>query len=127
MVHTLIVVLFLPLSIEVHAGSPSDHVDDSAIWWLTEVFLFGCLRWVVVMRRIWVMRRQWWYNLHLLMVLVSMIGLMLDLLVMVGLLVVVSVCDDPLVVDWLSSRHFVLGYLSLWTVPCWVRAVFAMK
>jgi hypothetical protein len=56
-----------------------------------------------------------------------MIGLMLDLLVMVGLLVVVSVCDDPLVVDWLSSRHSVLGYLSLWTVPCWVHAVFAVK
>jgi hypothetical protein len=32
------------------------------------------------------------------MVLVRMIGLVLDLLVMVGLLVVVSVRDDPLVV-----------------------------
>jgi hypothetical protein len=61
------------------------------------------------------------------MVLVSMIGLMLDLLIMVGLLVVVSVCDDPLVVGWLSSGHFVLGCLSLQTIPCWMCAVFAVK
>jgi hypothetical protein len=56
-----------------------------------------------------------------------MVGWMLDLLVVVGLLVMVSVRDDPLVVGWLSSRHSVLGCLSLWTVPCWMRAVFAVK
>ena len=65
------------------------------------------------------------------MVLVSMIGLVLDLLVMVGLLVVllgvVSVRDDPLVVGWLCSGHSVLGGLSLRTVPCWMRAVFTVK
>jgi hypothetical protein len=65
------------------------------------------------------------------MVLVSMIGLVLDLLVMVGLLVVllgvVSVHDDPLVVSWLGSGHSVLGGLSLRTVPCWMRTVFAVK
>jgi hypothetical protein len=65
------------------------------------------------------------------MVLVSMIGLVLDLLVMVGLLVVVlgviGVHDDPLVVGWLGSGHHVLGGLSLRTVPCWVRAVFVVK
>jgi hypothetical protein len=49
MVHTPIVVSFLPLCVEVHTGSPSDHVDDSTIWWLSEVFLFGCLWWVVVL------------------------------------------------------------------------------
>jgi hypothetical protein len=61
------------------------------------------------------------------MVLVSMIGLVLDLLVMVLLLMVVSVRDDPLVVGWLGSEHSVLGGLSLWTVPCWMRTVFAVK
>jgi hypothetical protein len=61
------------------------------------------------------------------MVLVSMVGFMMDLLIMVGLLVVVSVHNDPLVVSWLSSGHSVLGCLSLRIVPCWMRAVFAMK
>ena len=61
------------------------------------------------------------------MVLVSVIGLVLDLLIIVGLLVVVSVRDDPLVVGWLGSGHSVLGGLSLRTVPCWMRTVFAVK
>jgi hypothetical protein len=59
-----------------------------------------------------------------------MIGLVLDLLVMVGLLVllgVISVRDDLLVVGWLGSGHSVLGGLSLRTVPYWMRTVFAMK
>jgi hypothetical protein len=50
-----------------------------------------------------------------------------DLFVVVGLLVMVSVRDDPLVVGWLSSGHSVLGCLSLRTVPCWMRVVFAVK
>jgi hypothetical protein len=61
------------------------------------------------------------------MVLVSMIGWVLDLFAVVGLLAMVSVCDDPLVVGWLCSRHFVPGGLGLWTVPCWVRVVFIVK
>jgi hypothetical protein len=61
------------------------------------------------------------------MVLVSMVGWMLDLLVVVGLLVVVCVRDDPLVVDWLCSGHSVPSGLGLRTIPCWVRAVFAVK
>jgi hypothetical protein len=65
------------------------------------------------------------------MVMVSMIGLVLDLLVMVGLLLVllgvVSVHNDPLVVGWLGSSHSVLGGLSLWTIPCWMRTVFVVK
>jgi hypothetical protein len=52
---------------------------------------------------------------------------MLDLLVVVWLFVMVSVRDDSLVVGWLSSGHSVPGGLGLQTVPCWVRAVFAMK
>jgi hypothetical protein len=62
---------------------------------------------------------------------VSMIGLMLDLLVMVGFLVVllgvVSVRDDPLVISWLGSGHSVLGGLSIRTIPCWMCAVLVVK
>jgi hypothetical protein len=47
MVHASVVVLFLPLCVEVHARSSSDHMDNSSIWWFSEVLLFGCL-WVVV-------------------------------------------------------------------------------
>jgi hypothetical protein len=60
-------------------------------------------------------------------VLVHVVGWMLDLLIVVGLLVMVCVRDDPLVVSWLCSRHSVLGGLGFWTVPCWVCAVLAMK
>jgi hypothetical protein len=35
--------------------------------------------------------------------------------------------DDPLVVGWLCFGHSVPGGLDFWTVPCWVRAVLAMK
>jgi hypothetical protein len=61
------------------------------------------------------------------MALVSMIGWMLDLFIVVGLLVMVSVHDDPLVVGWLCSGHSVPGGLGLLTVPCWVRVVFTVK
>jgi hypothetical protein len=61
------------------------------------------------------------------MVLVSMVGWMLDLLVVVGLLVMVCVRDDPLVVGWLCYGHSVPGGLGLWTISCWVRAVFTVK
>jgi hypothetical protein len=61
------------------------------------------------------------------MVLVSMVGWMLDLLIVVGLLVMVCVRDDPLVVGWLCFGHSVPGGLGLRTIPCWVRAVFAVK
>jgi hypothetical protein len=70
-------------------------------------------------------------NLHLLMVMVYMIGLMLNLFVVVWLLVVLlgmeGVRDDPLVVGWLGSGHSVLGGLGLWAVPGGVCAVFAVE
>jgi hypothetical protein len=103
-------------------------VDDSTVRWLGEVFLFGCRRWGVVMWRIWMVWRWWGENLHLLMVMLYMIGLVLDLLVVVRLLVVllgvVGVRDDSLVVGWLGSSHSVLG---LRTIPCGMRAVLAVK
>jgi hypothetical protein len=44
-VDTVVVVLFLPLGVEVYAGSPSDQVNDPAIRLLGEAFLLGCWRW----------------------------------------------------------------------------------
>jgi hypothetical protein len=73
------------------------------------------------------MRRWRRQNLHLLMVLISVVGWMLDLVVMVGLLVLICVRNDPLVVGWLCSGHSVPGDLGLRTIPCWVSAVFAEK
>jgi hypothetical protein len=73
------------------------------------------------------MRRRRRQNLHLLMLLISMVAWMLDLLVVVGLLVMICVRDDPLVVDWLCYGHFVPGDLGLQTIPCWVCAVFVVK
>jgi hypothetical protein len=54
---------------------------------------------------------------------------MLGVAVVVWLWVVVLICvhDNPLVVGWLSPRHSVSGGLSFWAIPCWMRAVFAMK
>ena len=82
---------------------------------------------VIMVVWIWVMRRRRWKNLHFLTVLVRVVGWMLDLRIVVGLLVVVCVRDDPLVVGWLCSGHSVPGGLGFWTVPCWVCAVLAMK
>jgi hypothetical protein len=60
-------------------------------------------------------------------VLVCVVGWMLDLLIVVGLLVMLCVRDDPLIVSWLCSGHSVPGGLGFWTIPCWVCAVLAMK
>jgi hypothetical protein len=106
--HTSVVVPFLPLRFEVHAGPSGDHVDDSAIWLFGKVFLLWCLGMIMVVW-IWVMprRRRRWENLHFLTVLVRVVGLVLDVLVVVRLLLVVVVCvrDDSLVVGWLCSGH----------------------
>jgi hypothetical protein len=61
------------------------------------------------------------------MVLVGVVGWMLDVFIVVGLLVMVCACDDPRVVGWLCPGHSVLGGLGFWTIPCWVRAVLAVK
>jgi hypothetical protein len=104
----------LPLRLEVDAGPSGDHVDDSTIWLLGEVFLLWWLGvvWVVW---IWVMRRwgRGWEDLHFLAVLVCMVGWMLGMVVIVWLLLVVVVCvrDDSLVVGWLCSRHPIPGGL----------------
>jgi hypothetical protein len=129
-VDTLIVVPFLPLRLEVHARPSGDHVDDSAIWLLDEVFLLWCLG-VIMVVWIWVMRRRGrrGNNLHFLMMLVCVVGWMLDVLVVVWLLLLVVVCvrDDSLVVGWLCSRHPVPSGLRFRAISCWVGAILAMK
>jgi hypothetical protein len=81
--------------------------------------------WVRLMRR----RERGWYNLYLLVVLICVVGRMLGVAVVVWLWVVVVICacDNSLVVGWLCPRHSVPGGLCFWAVPCWMRAVFAMK
>jgi hypothetical protein len=130
MVDTSVVIPLLSLRLEVDAGPSGDHVNDFAIQLISEVFLLWCLGvilvvWVLMMRR-WV---RWWYDLYLLVVLVCVVGWMLGVAVVVWLWVVVLICvrDNPLVVGWLSPRHSVPGGLSFRAIPCWMRAVFAMK
>jgi hypothetical protein len=130
MVNTIVMIPLLSLRFDVDAGPSSDHVDDSTIRLLDEVFLLWCLEvilvvWVQVMQR----RRRGWNNLHFLMVLVCMVAWMLDVAVVVWLLlvVVVCVCDDSLVVSWLRSRHPVPSGLHFRATSCWVRAILAMK
>ena len=130
MVNASVMIPLLSLRFEVDAGSSGEHVVNSVIWLLGEVFLLWCLG-VILVVWVWVMRRRMrgWYNLYFLMVLVCVVGWMLDVVVVVWFLVVVVVCvgDDPLVVGWLGSEHFVLGCFSLRTFPRWMRAVFTVK
>jgi hypothetical protein len=130
MVNASIIIPLLSLNFKVDAGPSGDHVDDSAIWLLGEVFLLWCLG-VILVVWVWVMRRRMrgWYNLYFLMVLVCVVGWMLDVVVVVWLLLLVVVCvrDDSLVVGWLCSRHPVPGGLHFWAISCWVCAILAMK
>jgi hypothetical protein len=65
------VIPLLPLRFEVNAGPLGDHVNDSTIRLIGEVFLFWCLG-VILVVWVWLMRRQewWWYDLYLLVVLI---------------------------------------------------------
>jgi hypothetical protein len=90
-----LVVPLLSLRVEVDAGPPSDHVNDSAIRLISEVFLFWCLGviWVVDVWLMRVWRREWgWYDLYLLVVLVCMVRWMLSGVVVVWLWEVVLIC-----------------------------------
>jgi hypothetical protein len=72
-------------------------------------------------------RRQGWEDLYFLMMLICVVGWVLDMDVVVWLVVVICVRDNSLIVGWLCPRHFVLGGLCFWAIPCWVCAVFAVK
>jgi hypothetical protein len=72
-VDAAVMVPLLPLCVEVGAGPPSDHVDDSAIRLIDEVFLLWGLGVVDVLLLLvwrWVWGR---YDLYLLVVLVCVV------------------------------------------------------
>jgi hypothetical protein len=128
MVDTPIVIPLLPLRLEVYAGPSGDHVDDSAIRLIGEVFLLWRW-WVILVVWVWVMRRRrrGWEDLYFLMMLICVVGWVLDMDVVVWLVVVISVRDNSLIVGWLCPRHSVLGGLCFRAIPCWVCVVFAVK
>jgi hypothetical protein len=130
MVDTPVMIPLLLLRLEVDARPSGDHVNDSAIRLIGEVFQLGSLGvilvvWVLVMRR----RRRGWDNLYFLMVWICVVGWVLDVAVVVWLWVVVMICvrDNSLVVGWLCSGHPVLGGLCFRAIHCWVCAILAMK
>jgi hypothetical protein len=132
MVDTPVVIPLLSLRLEVDAGPSGDHVNDSAIRLIGEVFLLRCLGvilvvWVQVMRR--QRRRQGWEDLYFLMVWICVVGWVLDVAIVVWLWVVVMICvrDNSLVVGWLCSRHRVPGGLCFRAIPCWVCTILAVK
>jgi hypothetical protein len=131
-VDVAVVVPLLSLRVEVDAGPSSDHVNDSAIWLISEVFLFWCLG-VILVVDVWLMRvrrRKWgWYDLYLLVVLVCVVRWMLGRAMVVWLWEVVLICvgDNSWVVDGLCPGHPVPGSLRFQAVPRWVHAVFAVK
>jgi hypothetical protein len=83
-----VVVPLLSLRVEVDAGPPGDHVNDSAIRLISEVCLLWCLGviWVVDvwLMRVWRLERGW-YDLYLLVVLVCVVRWMLSGAVVVWL------------------------------------------
>jgi hypothetical protein len=131
MVDAAIVVPLLSLRVEVDAGPPIDHVNDSVIRLISEVFLFWCLG-VVGVVDVWLLRVWRWdsgrYDLYLLVMLVCVVRWMLSGAVVVGLWgLLICVSDNSWVVGWLRPRHPVSGGLRFPAVPCWVRAVFAVE
>jgi hypothetical protein len=130
-VDAAVMVPLLSLRVEVDAGPPGDHVNDSTIRLISEVLLLWCLGvvWVV---DVWLLRGWRWewgrYGLYLLVVLVSVVRWMLCGAMVVWLWeLLLCVRDNSWVVSWLRSRHSVPGGLRFRPVPCWVRTVFAMK
>jgi hypothetical protein len=130
-VDTAVMVPLLSLRVEVDTGPPSDHVNDSTIRLIGEVFLLWGLGVVGVVDVL-----LWWvggggggrYDLYLLVVLVCVVRWMRSEDVVVwlrGLLICVR--DNSRVVGWLRSCHPVSGGLCLWAVSCRVRAVFAVE
>jgi hypothetical protein len=117
-VDAAVMVPLLALRVEVDAGPPSNHVNDSAIRLIGEVFLLWGLG-VIVVVDILLLLRVWRYYLYLLVVLVCMVRWMRSGAVVVwlrGLLICVR--DNSRVVGWLRPCHPVSGSLRLWAVSC---------
>jgi hypothetical protein len=129
-VDTSVVVPLLSLHVEVDAGPPSDHVNDSVIRVISEVFLFWCLGviWVVDVWLMRVQRRKWGW-LYLLVVLVGVVRWMLGGAMVVWLWEVVLICvgNNSWVVGGLCPGHPDPGGLRFRAVPRRVRTVFAVK
>src|SRR5688500_4748604 len=126
MVDAAVVVPLLPLGVEVSAGPPCYHVNDSAIWLIGEVFLLWGMGDVLVLL-VW-----WWgwgrYDLYFLMVLVSVVRWVRSGSVDIwwrGWLVIMR--DNSGIVGWLRPRHSVSGGLRFGAVFGLVGAVFAVE
>jgi hypothetical protein len=110
---------------------PSDHVNDSAIRLIGEVFLLWGLGVVVVVDVLLLLVWGWgWgrYDLYLLVMLVCEVRWVRSGAVVVwlrGLLVCVR--DNSRVVGWLRSCHPVSGGLRFWAVSFSVDTVFAVE
>jgi hypothetical protein len=104
-VDAAVVVPLLSLRVEVDAGPPSDHVNDSTIGLIGEVFLlwgWGVVGVVdVLLLRVW--RWEWGrYDLYLLVVLVCVVRWMQSGAVVVWLReLLICVRDNSWVVGWL--------------------------
>jgi hypothetical protein len=104
-VDVAVVVPLLSLRVEVDAGPPSDHVNDSTIRLIGEVFLLWGLGVVgvvdVLLLRVW--RWEWGrYDLYLLVVLVCVVRWMQSGAVVVWLReLLICVRDNSWVVGWL--------------------------
>jgi hypothetical protein len=128
MVDAAVVVPLLPLRVEVGAGPPSDHMNDSAIRLISEVLLLWGMGVVdVLLLLVW---RWGWgrYDLYFLVVLVCVVRGMRSGGVDVwrrGLLICVR--DNSRVVGWLCLCHPVSGGLRLWAVSGLVGAVFVVE
>jgi hypothetical protein len=130
-VDAAVMVPLLSLRVEVDAGPPSNHVNDSAIRLIGEVFLLWGLGvvGVVDILLLWVWRWEWGrYDLYLLVVLVYVVRWMRSRAVVVwlrGLLICVR--DNSRVVGWLCPCHPVSGGLRLLAVSCGVHAFFTVE
>jgi hypothetical protein len=130
-VDAAVMVPLLPLCVEVGAGPPSDHVNDSVIQLIGEVFLLWGLGVVVVVDVLLLLVWGWgWgrYDLYLLVVLVCVVRWMQSWAVVVWLRwLLVCLRGNSRVVGWLHSCHPVSGGLRFWAVSCRVDAVFAVE
>jgi hypothetical protein len=113
-VDAMVMVPLLLLCVEVCTGPPGDHVNDSAIRLIGEVFLLWGFGVVVVVDVLLLLMWGWgWgYDLHLLVMLVCVVRWVRSGTVVVwlkGLLVCVR--DNSRVVGWLRSCHPVSGCL----------------
>jgi hypothetical protein len=126
MVDAAVMVPLLPLGVEVSAGPPSYHMDDSAIRLVGEVFLLWGMGDVLLLLVWWWRRRM--YDLYFLMMLVSVVRWMRSGSVDIwwrGWLVIMR--DNSGIVGWLCPRHSVSGGLYFGAVFGLVGAVFAME